>query len=55
VYIDCVTNNGKPYLRVAESYTVKVNGVRKIRKRTIRNIGPLARYDDGKPDVSAPA
>jgi len=50
VYIDCVTNNGKPYLRVAESYTVKVNGVRKIRKRTIRNIGPLSRYDDGKPD-----
>lgn len=50
MYIDCVTNNGKPYLRVAESYTVKVDGVRKIRKRTIRNIGPLSRYDDGKPD-----
>jgi transposase len=50
VYIDCVTNNGKPYLRVAESYSVKVSGVRKVRKRTIRNIGPLSRYDDGKPD-----
>jgi transposase len=45
-----VTNSGKPYLRVAESYSAKVGGVRKNRKRTIRNIGPLARYDDGQPD-----
>jgi len=50
MYIDCVTNNGKPYLRVAESYTIKVDGVRKSRKRTIRNLGPLSRFDDGKPD-----
>jgi transposase len=50
MYIDCVTNNGKPYLRVAESYSVTVEGVRKNRKRTVRNIGPLSRFDDGKPD-----
>jgi len=50
MYIDCVTNSGKPYLRVAESYSVRVDGVRKNRKRTIRNIGPLSRFDDGKPD-----
>jgi len=50
MYIDCVTNSGKPYLRVAESYSVVVDGVRKNRKRTIRNIGPLSRFDDGKPD-----
>lgn len=50
MYIDCVVNSGKPYLRVAESYTEKINGVRKNRKRTVRNIGPLAKYDDGKPD-----
>jgi len=50
MYIDCVTNSGKPYLRVAESYSVNVNGVRKSRKRTIRNIGPFSRFDDGKPD-----
>jgi len=53
MYIDCVTNNGKPYLRVAESYTVKVDGVRKSRKRTIRNLGPLSRFDDGQPDFLA--
>jgi len=50
MYIDCVTNSGKPYLRVAESYSVNVGGVRKNRKRTIRNIGPLSRFDDDKPD-----
>ena len=49
MYIDCVTNSGKPYLRVAESYSVVVDGVRKNRKRTVRNIGPLSRYDDGEP------
>ena len=53
MYIDCVTNNGKPYLRVAESYSTRVNGVRKTRKRTIMNIGPLARFDDGMPDYLA--
>jgi transposase len=50
MYIDKVINSGKPYLRVAESYSVKVDGINKNRKRTIRNIGPLARFDDGKPD-----
>ena len=50
MFVDCVINSGKPYLRVAESYTIKVGGVRKNRKRTIRNIGPLARFDDGKPN-----
>ena len=50
MYIDCVKNSGKPYLRVAESYSVNENDIRKNRKRTIRNIGPLSRFDDGKPD-----
>ena len=50
MFVDCVINSGKPYLRIAESYSIKVNGVRKNRKRTIRNIGPLSRFDDGKPD-----
>lgn len=50
MYIDCVKNSGKPYLRVAESYSANENGIRKNRKRTIRNIGPLSRFDDGKPD-----
>jgi len=53
MYIDCVTNNGKPYLRVVESYTIRIDGIRKSRKRTIRNIGPLTRFDDGRPDFLA--
>jgi len=50
MYIDCVVNSGKPYLRIAESYSVKEKGERKNRKRTIKNIGPLHKYDDGKPE-----
>ncbi|MCL2433622.1 MAG: hypothetical protein FWD16_03785, partial [Clostridia bacterium] len=50
MFIDQVVNSGKPYLRVAESYSVRVDGVRKNKKRTVRNIGPLARFDDGEPD-----
>ncbi len=50
MYIDQVINSGKPYLRVAESYSARIDGIRVNRKRTIRNIGPLSRFDDGKPD-----
>jgi len=53
MHIDCRNNNGSPYLVVMESYSVKVDGVRKNRKRVIKSIGPLARYDDGKPDFVA--
>ena len=50
MYIACVKNNGKPYLNLSESYSINVSGVMKIRKRVIKNIGPLSRFDDGKPD-----
>jgi transposase len=39
-----------PYLRVSETYSETNNGKTKIKKRTIQNIGPLPRYDDGAPD-----
>lgn len=47
-HIECVKNNGKPYLRLAESRYVKDIGRQK--KFVIKNIGPLSKYDDGKPD-----
>lgn len=47
-HIECVKNNGKPYLRLAESRYVKDIG--KQKKFIIKNIGPLSKYDDGKPD-----
>lgn len=47
-HIECVKNNGKPYLRLAESRYIKNLGRQK--KFIIKNIGPLSKYDDGKPD-----
>ena len=50
MHIVCVNNNGTKYLQVQDSYSIRVNGALKNRKRVIRNIGPLARFDDGMPD-----
>ena len=47
-HIECVKNNGKPYLRLAESRYVKDIGRQK--KFIIKNLGPLSKFDDGKPD-----
>ena len=47
-HIECVKNNGQPYLRLAESRYVKNIG--KQKKFIIKNLGPLSKYDDGKPD-----
>jgi transposase len=45
-----VKNHGTDYLQVQESYTDKSGDVPKNRKRLVRNIGPLSRFDDGKPE-----
>jgi hypothetical protein len=50
MHIVRVKNHGIDYLQVQESYSVKINGSIKNRKRVLRNIGPLAKFDDGKPD-----
>lgn len=47
-HIECVKNNGKPYLRLAESRYIKDIGRQK--KFIIKNLGPLSKFDDGKPD-----
>ena len=47
-HIECVKNNGKPYLRIAESRYVKDIGRQK--KFVLKNLGPLSKFDDGKPD-----
>lgn len=51
MFVECFLNNGKPYLRLVKSdrYT-NHNGVRTVRKKTVFNIGPLAKFDDGMPD-----
>ena len=50
MYLDCFNNNGIPYLRIMENYTVTIDGVKKKKKVTIRNLGPLAKFDDGQPN-----
>ena len=51
MFIELCKNNGIPYLRLVQSYRVEDSRGRKVsRKRTILNIGPLSRFDDGKPD-----
>lgn len=49
-HIVCIKNHGIDYLQVMESYSVRENDVLKNKKRVIRNLGPLSRFDDGKPD-----
>ena len=51
MYIDIFKNNGTEYIRLRESYRTKTSeGKVAIRKRTICNIGPLSKFDDGQPD-----
>jgi len=51
VFIDVSNNNGKPYLKLTESVRVEnANGKKVSRKKTILNVGPVDRFDDGYPD-----
>lgn len=51
MYVECFTNNGKPYLRLVQSVRVTNKSGRKIpQKQVVVNIGPLDRFDDGQPD-----
>ena len=53
MFVEVTKNNGIPYIRL-------VRGVRRpnaegkitVTKKTILNVGPLSRYDDGKPDYA---
>ena len=46
--IECVKNNGKPYLRIVEGHYDSILHRQKI--RVLKNLGPLDRFDDGKPN-----
>lgn len=50
MYVECFTNNGKPYLRLVQSVRVTNQAGKKIpQKQVVFNIGPLDRFDDGLP------
>ena len=49
IFLDCFNNTGKKYLRVVEGYYFKdENGKATVKRRTIKNVGPLSRFDDGQ-------
>ncbi len=51
MFIECIKNNGIPYLRLVEGVRVtNKNGYRTSQKKLIFSIGPLSRFDDGQPD-----
>ena len=50
MYLDCFKCKGKPYLRIVENYTIVENGIKKSKRKTIKNLGYLENLDDGQPD-----
>ena len=51
MFINVSRNNGRPYLRLVNSIRVKNNeGFSVSRNQIVLNIGPLEKFDDGKPD-----
>ena len=50
MHIECTKNSGKPYLRIVEGKYTNENGRVKIKKNVLKNLGPLSKFDDGKPD-----
>lgn len=51
MYVECFTNNGKPYLRLVQSVRITNKAGKKVpQKQVVFNLGPLDRFDDGQPD-----
>lgn len=50
MFLDIFNNNEKMYIRISESYRAYSEEKKKFvnRKRTIKNIGPVSKFDDGK-------
>ena len=48
--IVCTDNNGTKYLQVQESRYETTNGKTRQKRRVLKNLGPLSRFDDGEPD-----
>lgn len=51
MFVECVKNNGIPYLRLVQGIRVtNKDGYKVTSKKVVFSIGPLARFDDGQPD-----
>ena len=54
MYLELSDNNGKKYIRICETNRVYDSVKKKHinKKTTIKNIGPVSKFDDGKPDFT---
>ena len=52
MFLEIASNNGTKYIRVCESVRIKDENTGKSvpKKKTIKNIGPVRKFDDGKPN-----
>ena len=51
MYVEVTKNNGTDYIRLVKSVRQKnAKGIMSATKKVVLNVGPLSRYDDGKPD-----
>ena len=51
MFIECFKNNGINYLRLVQSNRIiNSKGLKTAQKKVVFNIGPLSKFDDGKPD-----
>lgn len=51
MFVECVKNNGVPYLRLVQGVRVtNKKGYKVTSKKVVFSIGPLSRFDDGQPD-----
>ena len=50
MFVECFKNHNTLYLRLVESRYAVVDKKSSVRKFVILNIGPLSKFDDGKPD-----
>ena len=51
MFVECVKNNGVPYLRLVQGVRIKnKDGYKVTSKKVVFSIGPLSRFDDGQPD-----
>ena len=55
MFLEIANNNGTKYIRICESVRITdKDSNRSIpKKKTIKNIGPVTKFDDGKPDFIA--
>ena len=51
--LEIINNNGTKYIRIVENKYVSKNGKPSCKKNVLLNVGPLSRFDDGKPNFES--